>query len=346
MIERSSLYTADELLAGFDSGHFIETWDFRCFQRFVADGGPAPTLLDVRKRHALEDAQISHLLMDFLVDGLPLVGIMGGHKLPRDAAAYRAVAELTQVLAKEFTIASGGGPGAMEASHVGAASPDLAALDRVMAKLQAAPSLPRLTNVVDPMGNVIADDKTLKDADAWLAAATSARALLPPKVRESLAIPTWLYGQEPTMPFATAYAKYFHNSIREEALVKQAAAGIVYARGGGGTLREIFQDVEENYYAPSASAFTPMIFFDPDGYWQRTFEPGRDGIRIEEVIREIIAFARKDKDDAAECLAKVVFTTDTDEVLGVLRAHRPVAQRNLEVMVGGGASHLYLASER
>ncbi|WP_328792757.1 MULTISPECIES: hypothetical protein [unclassified Streptomyces] len=61
------------------------------------------------------------------------------------------------------------------------------------------------------------------------------------------------------------YAKYFQNSIREEALVAKARTGIIYARGGGGTLREIFQDVEENYYEEETSKFTPMIFFDPVG---------------------------------------------------------------------------------
>ena len=32
-----------------------------------------------------------------------------------------------------------------------------------------------------------------------------------------LGIPTWLYGHEPTTPFARVIAKYFQNSIREKA---------------------------------------------------------------------------------------------------------------------------------
>jgi hypothetical protein len=54
------------------------------------------------------------------------------------------------------------------------------------------------------------------------------------------------------MPFATHYAKYYQNSIREEALVNNSRAGIIYGRGGGGTMREVFQDVERNYYATAA----------------------------------------------------------------------------------------------
>src|SRR5216684_4906041 len=76
-------------------------------------------------------------------------------------------------------------------------------------------------------------------------------------------------GAEPTMPFATHYGKYFQNSIREEALVSNSRAGIIYGQGGGGTLREVFQDVELNFYAKEPKDFTPMIFFSGDGFWQR-----------------------------------------------------------------------------
>jgi len=46
-----------------------------------------------------------------------------------------------------------------------------------------------------------------------------------------------------TMPFATHYAKYYQNGLREEAF-NNSRTGIIYAQGGGGTMREVFQDVE------------------------------------------------------------------------------------------------------
>jgi len=104
---------------------------------------------------------------------------------------------------------------------------------------------------------------------SWTSAALSARGEVDAEPGISLAVPTWLYGSEPTTTFATVYAKYFQNSIREETLVTQGRSGVLYAQGGGGTSPEIFQDVEIHYYVNKAEAFTPMIFVDPDGYWQK-----------------------------------------------------------------------------
>ena len=48
-----------------------------------------------------------------------------------------------------------------------------------------------------------------------------------PGGRQSLGVPTWFYGHEPTNLFATHVAKYFANSIREDGLLAIAdAAGI------------------------------------------------------------------------------------------------------------------------
>ena len=58
-------------------------------------------------------------------------------------------------------------------------------------------------------------------ASRWLDVALEVRDKAPKPWGESLAIPTWVYGSEPSTPFASAYAKYFQNSIREEALVKK-----------------------------------------------------------------------------------------------------------------------------
>jgi hypothetical protein len=96
----------------------------------------------------------------------------------------------------------------------------------------------------------------------WLEAALEVRSCAPQILPISVAIPTWLYGAEPTMPFATHYAKYYQNSLREEALVNNSRAGIIYGQGGGGTMRKVFQDVERNYSSKSVDDFTPMVFYD------------------------------------------------------------------------------------
>src|ERR1700684_1806669 len=99
------------------------------------------------------------------------------------------------------------------------------------------------------------------------------------------------------MPFATHYGKYFQNSIREEALISNSRAGIIYGEGGGGTLREIFQDVELNFYAKAPKDFTPMIFFSSDRFWQREAvvqnqQVTRNGIKLNIAIPHILRAAR------------------------------------------------------
>jgi hypothetical protein len=120
-------------------------------------------------------------------------------------------------------------------------------LDDALAVLGGIPKSPPLDELFEDGGTVkeakLADLAMARD---WLKVALEVRAKAPRVLPVSLAIPTWLYGAEPTMPFATHYAKYYQNSLREEALINNSRAGIIYARGGGGTMREVFQDVELN----------------------------------------------------------------------------------------------------
>lgn len=345
------LYEARDFVEGFDARDplgFVQTRDFEVYRRFVRDGKAAPVSTEIRNAQAAHDASVAAALAAYLQDRPRLVGIMGGHKVSRKDPAYRLVAELTRRLAREgFLVASGGGPGAMEAAHVGVAcsNVDDRTFDRVLERLSDDPFLPSLGNVVLDDGSVDpARRKDLEEAHVWMAAAIEARELLPDEIPRSLAIPTWLYGNEPTMPFATAYAKYFQNSIREEALVRESQTGIVYARGRGGTIREIFQDVEENFYAKDAQSFTPMIFFDPDDYWRRhaEFDPTtgivtKEALKIDEVVTRTFELARapkKDKPgDTEACLDKVLYTVDFDEIVAVLEAQSETATRHLDQML-------------
>jgi hypothetical protein len=100
----------------------------------------------------------------------------------------------------------------------------------------------------------------LRKLHAWLTPAyTISQAIK--RSGESLAVPTWYYGHEPTSPFASHIAKYFQNSLREDGLITLAAHGIIFAQGKAGTLQEIFQDGVRNYYRSEEDPFSPMVFF-------------------------------------------------------------------------------------
>jgi hypothetical protein len=161
--------------------------------------------------NSIDDA-LGHLLREG--DPKRVVAIMGGHGMRRDDRAYRDVARLSRRLTRQGKLcASGGGPGAMEATNLGAwlaAHPD-GALDEALRLLAPAP-------VFDPIA-------------AWLDAAFTVRTAfpLPDGEGRSLGIPTWHYGHEPPNVFASDIAKYFANSIREEGLLAIALGGVVRA---------------------------------------------------------------------------------------------------------------------
>lgn len=85
---------------------------------------------------------------------------------------------------------------------------------------------------------------------------------------ESLAVPTWFYGHEPSNLFSTHIAKYFANSIREDGLLAIATCGVVFAPGSAGTIQEVFMDAAQNHYETFGPA-SPMVFFDRT-YWTET----------------------------------------------------------------------------
>jgi predicted Rossmann-fold nucleotide-binding protein len=339
--EPDRLYNSDDLLRGYDRDDpmaFAKSWDFQTYATYIVDGAATPRSLDIRLKQAGHDARIAEALKEFLTrETKPkLVGIMGGHGLSRSTAgAYAAVARLARHLTQAgYLIVTGGGPGAMEAGHVGATfshASDLA-FEQALTTLATVPDLPVLSNIVGPDGEPAPGKEcAFNQARLWLNAALEVKDSAPAERGESLAIPTWFYGSEPSTPFASAYAKYFQNSIREEALITQSRAGIVYAQGAGGTLREIFEDGEQNFYATTAADFTPMIFFDPDGFWEHDAEfdkhgVTRPGVNVRDLIQKVFRYGRT---DSVAVLNKVRFTVNFDEIDAVLRAHAPIAQQSL-----------------
>ncbi len=213
---------------------------------------------------------------------------MGGHSTTRTDAAYRSVAELGRSITRAgWHLATGGGPGAMEAANLGAwlaAYPD-DALDEALRLLAAA---------VD-----------YREPDGYLSAG---RAVLDrfPAGAPSLAVPTWFYGHEPTNQFATAVAKYFANSIREDGLLAIATRGVVFAPGAAGTVQEVFQDATQNHY-DIVGVVSPMVFLD-SAFW-------RTELPAEPLLRRLAGERR---------YADLIGVADTpDEVMGFLRDHPP-----------------------
>lgn len=95
--------------------------------------------------------------------------------------------------------------------------------------------------------------------DGWLRTAFQVMKQYPQGEYVSLGIPTWLYGHEPSTPFATHIAKFFENSIREDNILTLAFGGTIYAPGSAGTLQEIFQEAVQDHYLSYGYA-SPMIF--------------------------------------------------------------------------------------
>jgi predicted Rossmann-fold nucleotide-binding protein len=176
-----------------------------------------------------------------------VVGIMGGHGLLRTDKAYQKIVHISKLLTEQgYLMISGGGPGAMEATHLGAwmAGRLDAEVYDAMRMLSQAPSF------TDPL---------------WLDTAFQVRAKYPQTQYKSVGVPTWLYGHEPASPFATHIAKYFENAIREDGILTIAKGGIIYAPGSAGTMQEIFQDAVQNHYLSFGYA-SPMVFLDTH-YW-------------------------------------------------------------------------------
>ena len=285
-----ALYTTDDLFSGWDAARpqsAAETFDFRTYAAAREHGKAAlrlPPARPIARARAVHDGTMSWHLNQRVVDE-QVVAVMGGHRLARNSDGYRLVAEVAHRLAGEgFLLVSGGGPGAMEATHVGARTVESAvtldqALDLMGADRSDSDDDGTLVFPLHSADELFVDgrwdqldERNVARLHRWQAPAFALTEATAADPGSSIGIPTWLYGHEPPTPLATAHAKYFDNSIREDGLLALATAGVVFAPGRAGTLQEIFQDAAQNYYETVADRFSPMVFLDVDGYWTRRFK--------------------------------------------------------------------------
>ncbi|MDQ3877184.1 MAG: hypothetical protein M3290_02365 [Actinomycetota bacterium] len=240
---RTTLYSRDELMAGFDGQDASTTLDQRIQAYFDDWKSSRPRNLDEGLAQREHDYRVEVALQDFIdpedAPSKKVVGVMGSHQTRRDEPIYREVARLGWLLSppqNDYLVLTGGGPGLMEAASLGA---------------YLAP------HPVD----------TIDEATSFLGATTDAEYIVAagelrdrfPRHGDSLAVPTWSYANEPVSQFTSHIAKHFENSSREEGLLALAIYGVVFAPGGAGTLQEIFQDAAQNTYW-SFNWRSPMVF--------------------------------------------------------------------------------------
>jgi len=247
----AKLYDKESLYGGYKIGNpttYEQTFDKVVYNHFIETGKEADSIKETLARR-LHDHSVTDALYDFLdnYDEKKVVAIMGGHGLARNTDDYKMVVHLSKKLAEGgYLMTSGGGPGAMEATHVGAwfAGQSDEDLQKAFKILDKAPSFKH------PL---------------WMDTAMQVINDFPRGEYESLGIPTWLYGHEPPTPFATKIAKYFANSVREDGLLTIAKGGIIFSPGSAGTIQEIFQEVTQNHYLSFGYA-SPMIFLNKQ-FW-------------------------------------------------------------------------------
>lgn len=244
-VTRQQLYSVHSLYKGFDykdSSTFEHCYDTIVYKNYLKHGKKAD-MEQERLARSLHDFGIEQALDRFLLgyDKIKMVGVMGGHGLLRTDPMYKEIVLISRELTMRGSLMiSGGGPGAMEATHLGAwlAGRTLEEVDDALYTIALAPSY---------------------SDEGWLESAFEVMEKYPQKQYKSLGIPTWLYGHEPSTPFATHIAKFFDNSIREATILTIAYGGIIFTPGSAGTLQEIFQDAVENHYL-SYGISSPMVF--------------------------------------------------------------------------------------
>ncbi len=248
---RATLYTVEELMEGYEKGiaesyhaRALDSTIYNHFSRFRKSDEPLPLIEALSQR--LHDLAIDDALYELLRKHPKIVAIMGGHRMKRNQPAYRDVALIARGLTRAgYFVATGGGPGAMEAGNLGA----------WMAKHTESD----LNDAIEILSGDT-DYHNIEYLDLGFEVTQKY-----PNGEESLAIPTWFYGHEPTNQFATHIAKYFANSIREDILLAIATSGVIFSPGSAGTIQEVFMDAAQNHYG-SFKVVSPMVFFG-EKFW-------------------------------------------------------------------------------
>jgi len=294
---RKELYTVKELMHGYSPRNPNGSRDSIIARHYKHQGGQAPRRTLDAMAQRIHDNSIDRALIRFVLNRRhrrrrKIVGIMGGHSASRKDSNYVKVARIARELtANSYCIVSGGGPGIMEAANLGAY---MAAFPRG-----------ELQNALEILAKFPDYGKTRNSRANYIKAAKQVLERYP-HGRESLAIPTWGYSDEPISQFPSAIGKYFANSIREDGLVGIGIFGLIFAPGSSGTMQEIFQDAAQNSYW-SFHLRSPMVLLDSSFY------------RANPSIYDVL-LSRANKDGYADLVS---LQDDPDEVVKFIIAHQP-----------------------
>lgn len=297
-IYRGYLYSANSLYAGFDprdEATLKNSFDYRVHQHYLETGPVSKNVKETLSRY-LHDHSISNAIKDFLAPyhERQIVGIMGGHDLLRTDPFYRQIVYLSKRLTElGFIMVSGGGAGAMEATHLGA----------WLAQ--------RTNDEVEDALQTLAASPSWQD-EGWLTSAYRIRYRYPQTHFVSLGVPTWLYGHEPATPFATHIAKFFDNSIREDTILSITRGGLIYTPGSAGTIQEIFQAAVPNHYQTYGYA-SLMVFLGVD-FWRREMP-------IYQLLEYLVKEGKYDG-------LRISITDSIDEVVDAIKNFKPKASQS------------------
>ena len=331
---RGHLYRAEDLFAGYDASDpasYRRTPDWLCYVTAMDEMTKRKRIdlgVDAAVHFRFHDLSVEDALEAYLAapgsssPAKRVIGIMGGHDRERAEqtrgpdghfkdSPYMQAALVARRLARlGFTIATGGGPGAMEASNLGAwfasrSEDDLRAAIRILARV--------------PKVQPKSKGSHEWNSGEWLGPATEVMQRFPRDAddphTESIGVPTWFYGHEPPNPFASHIAKFFENSIREDGVLGIATHGVIFTEGNAGTVQEIFQDACQNYYRTHGQA-APMVLLGRR-YWDHDPRTPDDGGRktVWPLLRQL------GREKAFEHL--MLITDDLDEVVAFLATPRP-----------------------
>lgn len=291
---RKSLYKWQELMEGFDpeQDNSVDINIYHHFSRTKFNPSINESLWQRIHDHAMDDAMRD--LLKFDEEGMTekkCVGIMGGHSTLRTDPFYIKTAHTAKLLTEAgYFVVSGGGPGIMEASNLGAYFGSRSILE--------------LNDAIKILGKVAHYSEKGFHEQAFEVINKY------PNGSDSLAIPTWFYGHEPSNLFATHIAKYFSNSIREDTLLGISLFGLISSPGSAGTTQEIFMDASQNHYG-TFNYFSPMVFLGKKRYEVDTM--------IYPLLRQL-AYGKEYYD--------LLFISDEPrEVVDFLKAHPPIKKK-------------------
>ncbi|RMF02696.1 MAG: hypothetical protein D6772_03185 [Bacteroidetes bacterium] len=291
---RTSLYSWQELLSPTHDGRSRDLAIYEHFSQSRFKPSINEALWQRLHDHAIDDAL--RRLLEYNAEGMTekrCVAIMGGHSVRRDHPDFARVVHTAKLLGEAgYFVASGGGPGIMEAANLGAylAGQPEQAVSHSLALLAKAP------HYSDEAYQKVAQEVLEHYSDG----------------QKNLAIPTWFYGHEPSNLFASHIAKYFSNSIREDTLLAVALYGIVFAPGSAGTTQEIFMDAAQNHYA-TFNYYSPMVFL------------GRKRYEIDTMIYPLI----RQLSYGMAYHDLLHLTDEPEEVVNWLRRHEPVMKEGV-----------------